>query len=282
MSTVRSWLVTALGAASLAGLAAADGDTALLGAALDDAAAINGGAVYVYVRGVTGGWSIQQILRPASPAVDALFGSALALKSNTAIIGARGDSDSRHGGAAYVFRRSGNAWTQTARIAPSDLSDYGAFGNSVAYDGVTIAVGMAPPGGESPGTGGLRLFEDQGTTFPQVAQLGDDGSNEFGASVAVRGNLLIAGAPEAQIDDGTSSGPIRQAGNAYLFQRVNGIWLMAAGLRGTGHDLFPITSGDYFGTSVALDGGTAFVGSVFDRTAATAAGAAFVFDLSGN
>ncbi|HEY4632638.1 MAG TPA: ELWxxDGT repeat protein, partial [Candidatus Limnocylindrales bacterium] len=87
--------------------------------------------------------------------------------------------------------------------------------------------------------------------------------SQFGASVAIDGDLLVVGAP---FDDA----PAADSGMAYVFNVRTGAFMAL-------FNPFPGV-GDRFGTSVALADGRVLVGAPFDDTAATDAGAAYLFD----
>jgi hypothetical protein len=92
---------------------ALDGDTALVGAFLDDTGAgVDAGSAYVFVRsGDT--WMTQAWLTaPDGQAGDA-FGLGLAVAGDTAVLGASGDDTAAgsDAGSAYVFTRAAGLWT---------------------------------------------------------------------------------------------------------------------------------------------------------------------------
>lgn len=95
----------------------------------------------------------------------------------------------------------------------------------------------------------------------KVRPLASTERDMFGASVALDGETLVAGAPRDD-SQGTS------AGAAYIFQRNNGTWSQI--------QMFSGENGDRFGTSVATDGGVVVVGAPRDGT-----GSAHVYELSG-
>jgi hypothetical protein len=132
----------------------------------------------------------------------------------------------------------------------------------------------------------VRVYEDDGTSFPEKARLdvtdvlaaGEPADSQFGFAVAVRGDLLLVGSPSYEILFPGATQLLHSAGNALVFARIGGKWRYSARLRGAAADAFGIAAGDAFGNSVALDGTTGFVGAPFQA----GGGAAFVIDLSGN
>jgi FG-GAP repeat protein len=106
-----------------------------VGAPRDDTAALQAGAVHLYVRtNGPGGASFvlrQSISSPLNQP-EALFGSSVALKDSTLLVGCPGAeaNGQRHHGAAYVFRRGQAGWSQLAEVL-RPLQSQGEFGAAV-------------------------------------------------------------------------------------------------------------------------------------------------------
>ena len=204
------------------------------------------GAVYVFVRSGTA-WSQQAKLAASDGAPGTQFGISVAIDGSIVLAGASSNSGST--GAAYVFVRSGTAWSQQAEMTdpggswPNDF-----FGGSVALDGSTMVIGS--PGG-NPG-GAAYVFVRSGTSWSQQATLAasDGAPSAFGDSVAISGSTVVVGAvPLVDWDSGT--------GAAYVFVRSGTAWSQQAKLTGPGGG----APGDGFGNSVAIEGSTAVVGA---------------------
>ncbi|MEP7287880.1 MAG: FG-GAP repeat protein [Chloroflexota bacterium] len=118
------------------GSVALSGDTALVGAPyhLNDAT----GAAYVFVRSGAV-WSQQTKLTATDGIPMDFFGYSVAMSGDTALIGTFGKNDQT--GAAYVFGRTGTAWTQQQTLTASDASNNDQFGWSVAMDGGSSLAG---------------------------------------------------------------------------------------------------------------------------------------------
>jgi hypothetical protein len=69
------------------------------------------------------------------------LGDSVAVDGDTAVVGAPFDVGTR--GAVYVFTRTGDSWTQTAKLTASDGAAEDGLGDSVAIDGDTIVVGAS-------------------------------------------------------------------------------------------------------------------------------------------
>src|SRR5687767_11546967 len=82
-------------------------------------------------------------LRANDPGTDDLFGHAVDIDGDVAVVGSVLDDNSHGGdaGAVYVFERTGGIWTQTVKLEAPDGAGGDYFGQSVSIDGDTIAVG---------------------------------------------------------------------------------------------------------------------------------------------
>ena len=241
---------------------ALEGDTAFVGT--EDFA--SQGSAYVFARSA-GVWTEEQVLTGATGGNGDLFGRSVAVSGDTALIGAVGDVDNGDfSGSAYVFVRSGAAWTEEAKLAASDAARTQYFGYSVALDGDRALVG-AP--GDSVGadfSGAAFVFERTGTGWTQRRKLTADAPRMFGLvgiSVALHGDTALVGAP---FDD--------DKGAAYVFLRTAPGWVQLPKFTA-----FDGALSDEFGHSVALAGDVALVGAPRNDQKGTDAGAVYVFDF---
>ena len=308
----------------------ADGDTLVVGARDEDSAAtgINGnqadnsvmdaGAAYVFTRSGTT-WSQQAYLKASTAhMVGDWFGSSVALSSDgdTLVVGASSDDGSSlpNAGAAYVFVRASNTWSQQARITASNAGVSDMFGSSVAIsgDGATICVGA--PFEDSDGTGistaeldnsdtdsgAAYVFVRNGATWTQSAYVkafNTEAGDWFGYSMALSndGNTLAIG---ALYEDGAATGvngdqtnhTAFHAGAVYTYMRAGNLWSTDAYIKASNTE-----ADDEFGYSIALsgDGNTLGVGAYNESSAATGidgnqadnsamnSGAAYLFGRSG-
>jgi hypothetical protein len=253
---------------------AVSGDTAVVGARRDDSPARDAGSAYVFVRSeVT--WAEQAKLTASDAAENDELGTSVAVSGDTVVVGADGDETpaGAAAGSAYVFVRSGVTWAEQAKLTASDAAAGDFFGTSVAVSGDTAVVGAYFDDSPASDAGSAYVFVRSGLTWAQQAKLtaadaadGADGDN-FGTSVAVSGDTAVVGAP---IDDS----PATHAGSAYVFVRSGVTWAQQQKL--TASDA---ADSDNFGSSVAVSGDTAVVGSPRDNSPASIAGSAYVFVL---
>jgi hypothetical protein len=94
-------------------------------------------------------------------------------------------------------------------------------------------------------------------------------SDRFGCSVSLSGDTALIGA-EDEYDS------LYLSGSAYVFTRSGTTWTQQAKL--TAADA---AAGDYFGSSVSLDGDTAFIGAYYGGDNGVDSGSAYVFTRSG-
>jgi hypothetical protein len=233
-----------------------DGNTAIVGGYSDNSLA---GAAWVFVR--SGGvWSQQGAKLVGTSAVGgANQGTSVALSAdgNTAIVG--GDTDNSHAGAAWVFTRSGAAWSQQgAKLVGTGAVGTAAQGQSVALsaDGNTAVVGGPT---DNAVIGAAWIYTRNGGVWTQQGskRVGNDaaGQSGLGSSVALSadGNTAIVG----------GAGDDSQFGAAWVFTRGAGVWtqqgskLIGSGVVGTAQQ----------GSSVGLsaDGNIAIVGAEQDK-----------------
>ncbi|HMV48968.1 MAG TPA: putative Ig domain-containing protein, partial [Blastocatellia bacterium] len=208
-----------------------------------------------------------------------LFGYAVALDGDTAIIGAPGADLSNIGGegAAYIFVRNGAEWAQQAKLTAADARNSDFFGISVALDGDTALIGAthAVPDDLFPSRGGAYIFVRNGSTWTQQQKLNPaDGATgvRFGVAVALDGNTALVGAPEHKLP-GTNVA----TGAAFVFTRSGTQWTQQMSLRAN-----DAAAADRFGEAVALDADTALIGAPGDDVGTNAdQGSAYLFTRNG-
>ena len=120
------------------------GDTALVGAPVADDRGTNSGAVYVFTRGAAG-WAEQQKLLASDGAEDDRFGKAVSLREGTGVVGAAVDDCGPGSGAAYVFRKIGEVWTEQGKLLARGGTPDDFFGQSVSVGSDGILVGAPTP-----------------------------------------------------------------------------------------------------------------------------------------
>ncbi|HAI57744.1 MAG TPA: hypothetical protein DCM04_07360 [Saprospirales bacterium] len=253
---------------------AISGDTVMLGAPLDDDTATDSGAAYIYTRSGSS-WTLEQKLKASdAQANDGDNTTAFAISGDTAVIGLQDeDTTALAAGSIYVFTRSGTTWTEQQKIQASDAAENDRFGVSVGIDGDTIVVGAHYEDDTASNAGSIYVFTRSGTTWTQQQKIQPSdvaAADEFGTSVAISGDTVIAG---SIWDDDTNSG----SGSAYIFTRSGTTWTQQQKLTASVSQVVA-----RYGTAVSIDGDTALVGTPFeDISGVSDAGAVYVYTRSG-
>ena len=177
---------------------------------------------------------------------------------------------------AQVFIRDGSEWTYQATLSASTPPD-SSFGTSVSIDGDTVLIGASSLDANSIYSAGRAyVYQRTGTSWTIQSVLAPDNpeaGGEFGIAVDLDGDLAVIGAL-------TNGGPsVVDSGSAYIFARSGNSWQQEAWL--APEDL---EHADYFGTSVAIEGGTVVVGAWMHdfHDDLSHSGAAYVFSREQN
>ena len=252
------------------------GDRIVVGAPTASVAGELFGAAYVFER-IAGQWIQTAQLSPTPLAGS--FGHDVAIHGDFIAVGASGR--------VTFFQRINGTWTQigtgsfsgsvsvdldglravsggfhsvtisefdgttfaTTQILPLPIGD--ASVDAVTIHGDTIVVGASAddPIDAGVNTGAAYIVRRIGDTWTHEQTLaGAFAGDHFGASVALSDDLLLVGAPRADVTGFDS-------GAAVLFQRIGTSWFWVDEMVASGADLYAD-----FGTSVALDGAHGFVG----------------------
>ena len=232
---------------------AIEGDRIAVAEFRDDGRGLDPGVVHVFERDGNG-WELVATLRPGGS--DRLlhrgFGASLSMSGDTIVVGApyaklNGDTEA---GVVYVFTRSGGVWKQQARLTAASPSDDDFFGRSVAVHGDRLVVGAdMDDTAAGVNAGSAFVFTRSGATWTRRAMLRPSDADigiAFGGEVAISADTIMVAAV----------GQLYDQGAVYVYEPSGDTWRERARL--TAGDGQP---SDMFGRSLALDGGTAVVGS---------------------
>ncbi len=306
-----------------------EGDIIAIGARTEDSTSIgiNGdqsdnsinssGAVYVFTRsGNT--WEQEAYIKASNTGENDFFGSSLALSGNTLIVGASQESSSSAGvngdedndllpraGAAYIFVRENEQWTQQAYLKASNPSEADFFGAEVAIDGDTVAISAPNEDSNAQGingdqnnesmtdAGAVYMFTRTGTQWSQEAYIkasNTDAADIFGNKIALVGDTLAVGAVREDSDSAGINGDQNNnnssaSGAVYILTRTNGIWSHDTYIKASNPD-----ASDGFGGSVSMSADKLLVGATVESSSArgidgpdnnfrSRSGAAYLFTL---
>jgi len=247
-------------------------DLALVGAPLTDSGAKDTGAVHVFRLDADQQWQQSAKLIADDAQAGDLFGSAIALSSSTAVVGAYGDDDQGlSAGAAYIFELRSGSWIQVAKLVAPHGKAGDELARRVALDEHTVALGAHRTDLNGADSGAVLIYQRSSAgNWQHAARLTaeDSAANDlFGLSIALDGDQLLVGA--ANDDDYGSA-----SGAAYLFSRdLNGSWQQVDKF-----SAFDGVAADRFGQSVALDRGLGLISAPFDGDDRGSIGSVYVLD----
>jgi len=248
------------------------GNYAIVGAPYDDDGGTDSGSAYIFRRSGTS-WTQQAKLTAPDGATEDLFGTAVSISGDYAIVGVHYDDDRGDAsGSAYIFRRSGTSWLPQAKLTASDGSAYDEFGCSVSISGDYAIVGAIRGDSRGLECGCAYIFIRSGTTWTQQAKLvapDAEADDKFGFSVSINGDFAIVG---VIFDDPKRT----DSGSAYIFRRNGTSWLQQAKLVASDSNAF-----DEFGKSVSISPDYAVVGAHYNDDRGGQSGSAYIFKCDG-
>ncbi|MCA9274143.1 MAG: hypothetical protein KDA31_13990 [Phycisphaerales bacterium] len=195
------------------------------------------------------------------------FGDSVALSDSYVAVGAVGDDTGSFLGAGSVYVYDTSLWSEVRKIVPDDVTSDFLFGHSVAIAGSMLLAGA--PGDDVYGlnSGSAYLF-DMDTGLQVMKFIPADGfqNDGFGLSVALSEEFVVIAAVE---HDAAGA----DAGAVYVYDIF------------TGQELHKLTasdasSGDRFGSSIAVSGNLIVVGSIRDDDVGSSSGSAYIFDAT--
>ena len=270
------------------------GDTIAVGATREDSAQItitNGttsaadntpdinaeiGAVYVYRRNGTN-WTQEAYIKSANGDSADWFGYRVRLSDNTLVVtssreasnqttitnGTTASADNSFGssGAVFVYRRTGNVWTQEAFLKAPNAETGDFFGEGIGIFEDTIVVGAQREDSNqttitngttaaldnTPNTstnrGAVYVFRRTGTTWvgeAYIKAVNNDPGDFFGSQIDIHGDTIVVGVPressnQTTITNGTTASGDNSSTNngaAYVYRRSGSSWYQIAYVKG--------------------------------------------------
>lgn len=246
-------------------------DVAVVGAWTDSTPISKAGSAYVFRR-FGSQWVQEQKLTADDAQANDAFGSSVSIAGDTLAVGAISDDDrGSAAGAVYMFLRSGTSWSQQAKLTASDGEAFDSFGYSVSMSGERVLVGSPFDNSPLSDAGSAYVFRRDGSTWVQEAHLfASDaaGGERYGRSVSMDGFHLVVGASRDSNERGF------QAGSAYFYSRVAGLWVGET-------KLVPpqLHASDWAGFSVAIDEQSVALGAPGDANVVFQEGRGFVYPI---
>jgi hypothetical protein len=229
-----------------------DGSWAVVGAPGDDENGPESGAAFLY-KLINGQWQEMQKIMAADGENGDLFGHAVSLSGNTAVIGAVFDDDlGQDAGAAYVYNFDGIDWQQTDKLTADIGAPLDFFGVAISQSAGRILIGANHHDAVANSGGSAFVFEQHAGMWTQTARLNaaDTGTgDQFGFALSLSGNQALIGAHRHQLAG-------VEAGAAYVFELKEGAWFESAKLTD------PLGQhGDRFGIAVSMDQNQVLIGA---------------------
>ncbi|MFI4871462.1 MAG: PQQ-binding-like beta-propeller repeat protein [Phycisphaerales bacterium JB061] len=233
------------------------------GTIYDDDNGTDSGAVYQY--DIATGSEIRKIV-PQDTRPGLNFGGAIDVHDGVLAVAAVGDDISGTlSGAVYLFDATTGA--QLHKLSPSDGAERDYFGSSVALSNGYLWVTAAYDDDDGEDSGSAYVFDVlTGEELFKVKPDDGEPSKFFGVRAAADNGIVVIGAP---LDNEVAM----YSGAAYVFDIATGAQLDKL-LPDEGQAL------DFFGSSVAIDGGLIVSGSPRDDDNGSGAGSAHLFDAA--
>lgn len=214
------------------------------------------GAAYVFTSDGTT-WSEEaRLVGGGTPAIDDLFGRAVAVRGERIGVGAPGAGGGT--GQVHMFRGGGATWNDDGSFLPGDAAE--SFGAALAMSADTLAIGSPLDDDAGTASGSVFRLVLDGEDWVSGAKVtaGDAGANDqFGTAVALAGTRLVVGAPYRN-----------ETGAVYVYEGTAGEVVLTR---------TDEAANDAFGRSVASDGPFLAVGVPGDDEGGTSAGSVALF-----
>jgi len=196
------------------------GDYAIASSVDDDDKGSNSGSAYIYQRNIDK-WELATKLVPNDGAASDLFGYAVSISGDIAIVGAHyGDGRTTNTGSAYIYQRNGDSWNYITELYANDGDGNDYFGRTVSVTEDYALIGAYGDDEKASNCGAAYIFQRNGTYWNQISKLTPSdgaGDDHFGFAVSISGDYAIIG---ALYDDDKGS----NSGSAYIYQRSGSYW----------------------------------------------------------
>lgn len=251
-----------------------DGEYIIVGASYDDnEKGIDAGASYVF-RNDGNDWVETQKLLASNIADSNLFGYAVDIDGDFAVISACwSDEYGEKSGSAYIFKLEGTNWIEQAKLTAHDAEEDDRFGISAAISGDYTVVGSFFDDDSGSRSGSAYIFKRNGTLWTEQVKLvpSDGAANDwFGVNVSIDGDYTVIGSRYDDNEKGIDAGAV------YIFKREGSNWIEQT-------KLIPSDSLDNVLFEVsAIEGDNLVVGAWKDGTIAKNAGSFYIFKRDGN
>jgi len=247
-----------------------DNDVLIIGSYKETDAPTNScGAVYIfrYNENISGGiWIKEQRLIASDKDSNERFGNSVAIKGNTAFVGASANGN----GVVYKYTHSDGVWGNEQTLQANNVEDYnGGYGFRMALEDNILVVSSE---NDELNAGAAHIFIYNGNEWIEEQKLTPpDTGFLFGQSVSVYKDIIAVGATQ-----GTNDAVI--TGSVYIFRYNGSSWALE-------QEIFASdgVDGDRFGNSVSVHEDKIIIGAYeVDYGGNSSVGAAYVFKYDGS
>lgn len=251
------------------------------------------GSAYIFKRNDLG-WSQQRKLTANDRGEGDRFGISVSIDGEYVLVGAYTewrDPTIPKAGAAFIFKRNEDIWTQQAKLFAANRESYDYFGWSVAIHGDRAVIGAINDDEDASeingmtNSGAAHIFKRNGTSWDhEVKIVASDRyhSDEFGHSTAIFGNYVVIGTYKEDEDE-NGNNPKNNAGSAYIFKYNGTNWVQEKKIVSSDRK-----AEDRFANSVSISPPFCIAGAPYEDqdslglNTQSSAGSAYLFSLPGD
>jgi len=187
-------------------------NTIIVGAHRHDDSEMDSGSVYFFTWQGATSWGGEIKVSASDPVAGGMFGSAVSISGNVAIVAANNDEAGLDTGAAYILRYNGTTWSEEQKItAPPGSADPSEFAFDVVIDGDVAVVGAVLDDGAMTTTGTAFVYAFDGSSWTKQAKLiaaGGAANDLYGWALGFDNGRAVVGA--TRVDD--------TGGKAYIYE----------------------------------------------------------------
>ena len=245
------------------------GDFLICGAWANDGGGEVQGAAYIFYNNA-GNWEQHSKLLVEEAEDNDHYGTSVCIDGDFAVVTTTRNGYFEARGAVAIFKNNAGTWEQQIWIEHPELPEESMFGYSSAIDRNNVIIGMRPFNSDVGLPGAGYIYNYNGTTWTETAELVPDeaiAGDAVGNCVAISGNYAIVSA------HGTDF-PTSNEGAAYIYKNIDGTWTEMQKLVSSE----PQIDG-YFGAYVDINQNYAIVGALMEDVNGTInQGAVYVFE----
>jgi hypothetical protein len=183
-------------------------NTIIVGAHRNDDSEMDSGSVYFFSWQGATSWGDEIKVTASDPVAGAMFGSAVSISGDVAIVAANNDEAGSDTGAAYILRYNGAGWSEEQKIsAPVGTADPSEFAFDVVIDGDVAVAGAVFDDGATTTTGTAFVYAFDGSSWTEQAKLvaaGGAANDLYGWALGIDNGRAVVCATRVDKTGGTA------------------------------------------------------------------------------